>query len=133
MSWDTILYETHGPVARIVMNRPAKHNAESFQLVDERDAAFRRAEADPGVRVVVLAANGKSFSAGHDMVEVYGDPNMQAIRGDINTRVDFRASVLLRGLVADPAPVEADDRLGAGQLHRRRVDDGSDVRPDHCR
>jgi enoyl-CoA hydratase len=89
MSWDTILYETHGPVARIVMNRPAKHNAESFQLVDERDAAFRRAEADPAVRVVVLAANGKSFSAGHDMVEVYGDPNMQAIRGDINTRVDF--------------------------------------------
>jgi enoyl-CoA hydratase len=89
VGWDTIVYELHGPVARIVMNRPEKHNAENFQLADERDAAFRQADADPDVRVVVLAANGKSFSAGHDMKQVYGDAHMKAIRSDINSRVEF--------------------------------------------
>jgi enoyl-CoA hydratase/carnithine racemase len=89
MGWDTIVYEVHGPVARIVMNRPEKHNAENFQLADERDAAFRKAEADSEIRVIILAANGKSFSAGHDVTQVYGDDRMKAIRGDINSRVEF--------------------------------------------
>ena len=89
MGWDTIVYEVHGPVARIVMNRPEKHNAENFQLADERDAAFRKAEADSEIRVIILAANGKSFSAGHDVTQVYGDDHMKAIRGDINSRAEF--------------------------------------------
>jgi enoyl-CoA hydratase len=87
--WETIVYEVVGNVARIIMNRPDKRNAESFQLIDERDGAFREAERDPEVRVVVLGAAGPSFSAGHDLSEIAGDERMAAIRSRTETRVEF--------------------------------------------
>ena len=43
-----------------------------MQMLDELDAAFDLAERDDAVRVVVLAANGKHFSAGHDLKELVG-------------------------------------------------------------
>jgi len=39
-------------------------------MIDELDAAFDRAVADDDVRVVVLAAEGRHFSAGHDLKEL---------------------------------------------------------------
>lgn len=64
-----IAYETIGPVARIAHNRPEFANAEDTLLLDELDAAMRRAEADPEIRVIILGAKGDHFSAGHDLKE----------------------------------------------------------------
>src|SRR5690349_19872025 len=66
----TVRYEVDGAVATITLDRPDAANAQSSQLIDELDAAFDRAEADDAVRVIVLAANGKHFSAGHDLKEI---------------------------------------------------------------
>ena len=63
----TITYELQGRVARLTLNRPEMRNAQSIRMLDEIDAALDIAEQDPEVRVVVLAASGSSFSAGHDM------------------------------------------------------------------
>lgn len=60
-----VLYERDGAVARIVLNRPEKANAQSSELVWQVDAALDLAEADTGVKVVVVKANGKGFCAGH--------------------------------------------------------------------
>lgn len=54
-------------VATLWMNRPELHNAFNPQLIAELTAACRALEADDGVRVVVLAGQGKSFSAGADL------------------------------------------------------------------
>ncbi len=54
-------------VARLVLNRPAKHNALNAQMIAELTEAAAQLGADPEVRVVVLAAAGKSFSAGGDL------------------------------------------------------------------
>jgi enoyl-CoA hydratase len=56
-------------VARIALNRPDKRNAQDTQLLYELDAAFKAAAIDNAVKVVILAANGPHFSAGHDMTE----------------------------------------------------------------
>ena len=73
-TFETIRYEVDGPVATVTMNRPDVANAQNSQLIDELDAAFDRADADDGVRVVILAAAGKHFSSGHDLKElVAGD------------------------------------------------------------
>ena len=66
-TFETIRYEVDGPVATVTMNRPDVANAQNSQLIDELDAAFDRADADDGVRVVILAAAGKHFSSGHDL------------------------------------------------------------------
>ncbi|PPJ33753.1 enoyl-CoA hydratase [Nocardia nova] len=60
-------YRTDGPVAVITLNRPEAANAQSFEFLDELDAAWTTAERDPDVRVILLNANGKHFSAGHDL------------------------------------------------------------------
>ncbi len=66
---ELVTYETldDGRVARIWLNRPEAHNAQSRGLLIQLDEAFLRAEADDTVRVVILAARGKNFSAGHDL------------------------------------------------------------------
>ncbi len=66
-SYDGLLYEVRGPVARITVNRPRYHNAQSRILLEHLDAAFARAAADDEVRTIVLAGAGEHFSAGHDL------------------------------------------------------------------
>src|SRR5271163_3521895 len=56
-----------GRIARIWLNRRDAHNAQNRGLLVQLDEAFGRAEADDTVRVVILAARGKNFSAGHDL------------------------------------------------------------------
>lgn len=53
--------------ATLTLNRPELHNAFDDLLIAELTAALRHLEANPAVRVVILAANGKSFSAGADL------------------------------------------------------------------
>jgi enoyl-CoA hydratase len=62
-----IEYEASDRIATITLNRPRAANAQTLDLLDELDDAWRRAADDPDVRVIILRANGKHFSAGHDI------------------------------------------------------------------
>ncbi|MEQ8230196.1 MAG: enoyl-CoA hydratase [Gammaproteobacteria bacterium] len=64
---DYQLPEAH--IARIVLNRPETANAQDTQFLYELNDAFDRAAHDDAVRVIILAANGKHFSSGHDLGE----------------------------------------------------------------
>jgi enoyl-CoA hydratase len=66
MVYETIIYQP-GPVARVILNRPERLNAQSWVLLSEMEEAFDAAVSDPDVRVIVLSGNGRSFSAGHDL------------------------------------------------------------------
>ncbi|MDT0200909.1 enoyl-CoA hydratase [Nocardioides sp. AE5] len=66
--YDSIVYEVPVPkVARIVVNRPDKRNAQSYRMLYELNQAFDRAAQDDEVSVIVLAAAGPDFSSGHDL------------------------------------------------------------------
>jgi enoyl-CoA hydratase/carnithine racemase len=65
-----IQYEASDHIATITLDRPEAANAQTLELLDELDAAWQRAAADDDVRVIVLQANGKHFSAGHDIKAV---------------------------------------------------------------
>ena len=63
-----VRYETPAPhVARIVMARPEAHNAQGLTMTYQLNAAFDRAAHDDDIKVVILAADGRNFSAGHDL------------------------------------------------------------------
>lgn len=62
-----VLYERKGAIAWVRMNRPNFGNAQNGQMTYALDAAFRRAADDDEVKVIVLAGEGKHFSAGHDI------------------------------------------------------------------
>lgn len=67
MAWKTVLYEEMDHVAKITMNRPETANTQNIEMLYEMDEAFKAAEKDPNIRVVILAGAGKNFSAGHDI------------------------------------------------------------------
>ena len=67
MPEDQILYRVEDKVAVITLNRPDKANAQTMELLDDLNAAWEKAAADDEVRVIVLNANGRHFSSGHDL------------------------------------------------------------------
>jgi enoyl-CoA hydratase len=54
-------------VARVTLDRPERSNAQNPDLLKELDQVLGEASADEEIRVIVLRANGKHFSAGHDI------------------------------------------------------------------
>jgi enoyl-CoA hydratase/carnithine racemase len=54
-------------VARIVMNRPGRRNAQGITMTYELDDAFKRACHDDRINVIILAGAGDHFNAGHDV------------------------------------------------------------------
>jgi len=63
-----ILYEEPADkIARIILNRPGKRNAQGTSMTYEIDRAMERACQNDAISVIILAAAGDHFSAGHDL------------------------------------------------------------------
>jgi enoyl-CoA hydratase/carnithine racemase len=71
-----ILIERADGVLTITLNRPDKKNAITAAMYQEMADAFFEAEKDASVRVVLLRANGGSFSAGNDLEDFMKAPSM---------------------------------------------------------
>lgn len=66
--FETILVEKVSPdVVRIALNRPESRNAQNAAMLYELNTAFNEAARDDAVKVIILAAQGKHFSSGHDL------------------------------------------------------------------
>lgn len=59
--------ERQGPLGLVTLNRADRHNAFDDALIAELTDVLRSMDAEDGIRVVVLAAAGRSFSAGADL------------------------------------------------------------------
>ena len=62
--------EKHPPVGWVYLNRPDKKNAMNPPAWQEAPSIFADLDRDDTIRVVVLAAEGPSFSVGIDLVEM---------------------------------------------------------------
>jgi methylglutaconyl-CoA hydratase len=91
-------------VATITLNRPEIHNAFDDTVIAALTNAFTHAANDPAVRVVVLAANGKSFCAGGDLNWMR---RMAGYNYDENLRDSNALADMLRTLNFLPKPTIA--------------------------
>lgn len=67
-SFTEIRYEQPAPrVARIVLARADKRNAQDMKMLYEINAALEHATADDEIRAIIVAADGPHFSSGHDL------------------------------------------------------------------
>lgn len=64
---ETVIYEKDGPIARIILNRPDKANAQNSPMVWDVENSLKDAEADYSIKVVIMKANGRGFCSGHDV------------------------------------------------------------------
>jgi methylglutaconyl-CoA hydratase len=104
-------YAAAGGVARLTLDRPAKRNALSPELIMLLEAALDRAAADPSVRVVLLTGAGPDFCAGLDLAELGQQDTMAYLAGA------ERVAGLYRAVRRTPHPVIAAVRgraLGGG-------------------
>ena len=97
-----LLRQIQDGVATITLNRPAARNALSMALMGEMLEALTALGEDKSVKVVILAANGPGFCAGHDLKELRSKP-----RREIYHSVFQRCSQLMQTIVALPKPVIA--------------------------
>jgi enoyl-CoA hydratase/carnithine racemase len=97
-----LLTEAKSGVATLTLNRPGQFNALSTGLIDELQAAFDRLAADPSVSVVVLAANGRGFCAGHDLKEVRAMGSVSEVEA-----LFARCSRMMMTIATLPQPVIA--------------------------
>jgi enoyl-CoA hydratase len=91
MQLETLLYERHGRVAKITLNRPNVLNAINTGMIAEMHRAMDAVEADPETRVIVLMGAGRSFSAGYDLKEsaASGPSGTAAWRDRLETQLRF--------------------------------------------
>lgn len=99
--------ERHGPVLRLKLQNPPA-NALSIEVMQALQTELDAARGDDDVRAIVIAAEGKLFSAGHDLKE------MTAHRGDADRGRGFFeqtfaiCSRLMQSIVSLPKPVIAE-------------------------
>jgi len=68
--FETITYENDGHVRLVGLNRPAKRNAFTVQMLNELSDAYRDYEDDADARCLLLFAHGEHFTGGLDLAEV---------------------------------------------------------------
>jgi len=89
-------------VVTLTMNRAASFNALGEELLAALQQALDRIAADETVRVVVLAAEGKAFCAGHDLKEMSATPQL-----DYYQRLFAQCSRMMLAIQKLPVPVIA--------------------------
>ena len=78
--FEAVIYERPSDrVARIVLNRPEKANAQNLRLLYDLNAALDKASRDNDVRVIIVAALGKHFSSGHGPMGGPDDAKLQDV------------------------------------------------------
>ncbi|MBM3460472.1 MAG: enoyl-CoA hydratase/isomerase family protein [Armatimonadetes bacterium] len=100
----TLRLDRRGAVATLTLSRPEVHNAFNEHMIADLTAACQALADDNSVRVVVLAADGKSFSAGADIDWMQ---RMAASSQDENRADAARMAEMLHAINELPKPVVA--------------------------
>jgi enoyl-CoA hydratase/carnithine racemase len=75
---EPLLLEQRSPegIVTLTLNRPAQFNSLSEEMLAALQQAFDRIGADTSARVIVIAAAGKAFCAGHDLKQMKSNPRL---------------------------------------------------------
>ena len=97
-----LLREERDGIVTLTMNRPQQMNLLTSGMLSALQDALDSARDDKSIRVVILAANGKGFCAGHDLKEIRALKELPKIEGLFG-----QCSRMMQSIVALPQPVIA--------------------------
>jgi len=95
-------------ILRIVLNNPKSHNTLSEKMISSLQQSLDDAASDEKVRVVIIAAEGPTFSAGHDLKEIKAgrlDPDKGK---NYFSKIMLQCSTLMQSIVNNPKPIIAE-------------------------
>jgi len=96
------IYEVSHGIAKLTLNRAHKFNALSKAMITALNQKFDDIAKDTSVRVVILAAHGKAFCAGHDLGEMLDDLSDDAMHALFQN-----CAIMMQKITALPQPVIA--------------------------
>ncbi|MDC1382312.1 enoyl-CoA hydratase [Candidatus Puniceispirillum sp.] len=102
-----ITHEPHG-ILRVTLNDPARRNALSEAMLDYLSNALKIAADDASVRVIILAAHGPAFCAGHDLKELTAGRANDDKGKAYFAMVMKRCSSVMQAIMQIPKPVIAE-------------------------
>jgi 2-(1,2-epoxy-1,2-dihydrophenyl)acetyl-CoA isomerase len=109
-TYEHIILDVEGPIARLTMNRPERMNAMTNRMVQETTQALEDVATRSDVRILVLTGAGRAFCPGADLQGVTTGSG-----ADVALTVDdFRAPVLLREMPAVTVALVNGACAGAG-------------------
>jgi enoyl-CoA hydratase/carnithine racemase len=119
---DHFKLEQTGDIAWLVLDRPEKRNVMGFGFFEELLGHFKRFESDPGVRVVVVRAEGKSFTAGLDLAEA---ASLQQASSGADVREQLRKRIL--AAQESMSAIEACQKPVIAAVHSHCIGGGVDL------
>ncbi|MBT3702522.1 MAG: enoyl-CoA hydratase [Alphaproteobacteria bacterium] len=97
-----LLREDKDGITTLTLNRPDKFNCLSLGLLNMLQETLDNIAKDPAAKVIVIAANGRAFCAGHDLAEVNSDPSVDPMEHLMAT-----CAHMMQTIVSIPQPVIA--------------------------
>jgi enoyl-CoA hydratase/carnithine racemase len=97
-----LLREDRDGICTLTMNRPGQMNLLTSEMLSALQGQFDSLKSDESVRVVILAAAGKGFCAGHDLKEIRGLREQPKIE-----QLFAQCSRMMQSITALPQPVIA--------------------------
>lgn len=97
-----VLRDDRAGVATLTLNRPRQFNALSEQMLAALQQQLDDLANEDSVRVIVIAANGKAFCAGHDLKQMRAHPDQDYYRN-----LFAQCGRLMAGILRQPQPVIA--------------------------
>ena len=101
----SFLYEEHGPIATITLNRPDRLNSLTFEVYRELTDTLAALRSRSDIRVVILTGRGRGFCSGGDVEEIIGE----LFNRDMNGLLEFTrmTCALIRNIRGLEKPVIA--------------------------
>jgi 2-(1,2-epoxy-1,2-dihydrophenyl)acetyl-CoA isomerase len=103
MTYESILYENAGGIARITLNRPDRLNSFTTAMHEELRDALAKVRGDDNARVLLLTGAGRGFCAGQDLSDRAVVPD--SAPRDLGESIEKNYRPLVLGLRSLPLPV----------------------------
>jgi enoyl-CoA hydratase/methylglutaconyl-CoA hydratase len=110
---ELVHYRVEGHVAALVLDSQHNRNALSRRLVQELSDGLARAEADDGVLVVLVRAEGRTFCSGADLTEASSDASGTGMEQTARMMVDLQRRIVT---LPKPVVVRAHGNVRAGGI-----------------
>jgi enoyl-CoA hydratase len=122
-TFETLELQIDDRVATVSLNRPDKANSMNETMWDELQACFEWLDAEPAVRVVILAGNGKHFCAGLDLAMLGG---LHGTSSEPSRRAEFMRRTILR-LQGNLTAIEQCRKPVLAAIHNTCIGGGVDM------
>ena len=95
-------------ILHIALNNPKQHNVLSEEMMSDIQSVLDKSKTDKSVRVIIIGAEGPTFSAGHDLKQLKTGRNNSDKGREYFKKVMLKCSKLMQSIINNPKPIIAE-------------------------